>query len=174
VTRLPLDVHLMITDPEPYLDPFIKAGANHITFHIEANGDPRHLASGLRERGIGAGIALNPETPVERILDLLDLFDMALVMTVRPGFGGQSFLDENLHKVEAIRAREELSGRARPLFVQVDGGIDQRTAAASRAAGADVFVAGNSIFGNRDLGAAVRALREAVERAPSPAGRHGS
>jgi ribulose-phosphate 3-epimerase len=167
-TRLPLDVHLMITDPGKYLDSFIKAGASHITFHIEAQDDPRELASRLHEKGIGAGLALNPESPVERVLDYIPLFELILVMTVHPGFGGQSFLGENLEKVMAIRARERslkaggpVSG-SRAVDVEVDGGIDSSTARLAQEAGANVFVAGNAIFRAADPIEAVRSLRRAL------------
>ncbi len=166
VTRLPLDVHLMITDPARYVDPFIKAGAHHITFHVEVVADPVALARSLRARGIGAGISLNPGTGVERVRDLIPELDMVLVMTVNPGFGGQSFLGDNLEKVRALRRAERATSRARPLDVQVDGGIDERTAPLARAAGANVFVAGSSIFRSPDPGAALRALRHRIEATP--------
>lgn len=167
-TRLPLDVHLMITDPGKYFDSFIKAGANHITFHIEANGDAAELCSKLHERGIGAGLALNPETPVERVIDLVPLFELILVMTVHPGFGGQSFLCENLEKVKAIRRLERSfkgggsEKTPKALDVQVDGGIDSRTARQAQEAGANVFVAGNAIFRSGDPTEALRSLRRAL------------
>ncbi|MBI4602873.1 MAG: ribulose-phosphate 3-epimerase [Planctomycetes bacterium] len=166
-TRLPLDVHLMITDPERYLEPFVAAGAHHITFHIEACGDPAGLARRLRERGIGAGLALNPATPAGAALDLLPHFDLLLVMTVNPGFGGQPFLGDNLGKVRAIRERERGLGPSRrpaagPLDIEVDGGIDARTARLCREAGANVFVAGNAIFRAPDPRAALRELRRSV------------
>ncbi len=170
-TRLPLDVHLMITDPGRYVEAFVNAGADHVTFHVEVAGDPLRLARWLRERRVGAGLALNPETPVERVLGLVSSFDMILVMTVRPGFGGQSFLHENLEKVRAIRNLERdhpPAGRA--LDVEVDGGIDARTAALAREAGANVFVAGNAIFRADDPRTAVRELRASLngERREGP------
>ena len=165
VTRLTLDVHLMITDPGKYLDAFVAAGAHHITFHIEANGDPVEMARHLHGRGIGAGLTLNPATPVERIIDLLEHFEMFLIMTVHPGFGGQSFLGDNLQKARKIREREGLERRSRaPLDVEVDGGIDARTALLARRAGCNVFVAGNSIFGKPDPQGALRTLRESLEK----------
>ena len=174
ITRLPLDVHLMITDPGKYLDSFADAGAHHITFHIEAEGDPADLVRRLRKRGLGAGLCLNPETPVERILDLLPLFDMILVMTVHPGFGGQSFLGENLEKARAIRKREKERPRPEgPLDVEVDGGIDAQTAVRALETGVNVFVAGNSIFGKDDPAGALRDLRRALEGAALDAARSG-
>jgi len=167
VTRLPLDVHLMITDPTRYVDSFIKAGANHITFHVEVLDDPLSLARSLRARGIGAGISINPGTGVDRVLDLIPELDLVLVMTVNPGFGGQAFLGENLDKVRALRRAERSAARTQPLDIQVDGGIDERTAPLARAAGANVFVAGSAIFKSPDPRAALRALRARVEAEPA-------
>lgn len=192
VTDLPLDVHLMITDPERYIDSFVAAGASHITFHLEANGDHRRMAESLRERGIGAGMCVSPPTPIDGILPLIDILDMVLIMTVHPGFGGQSFLGENLEKARAIRrwegdpegkrgrpgesAREagrSDAGTGRPIDVEVDGGIDATTVGAARDAGCNVFVAGNSIFRSPDPGEALREIRRALggttpERARNP------
>jgi ribulose-phosphate 3-epimerase len=164
VTELPLDVHLMITNPGKYLESFVKAGAAHVTFHVEADGDPAAMAEWLHRHNVGAGIALNPETPVETILDLLPLFDMVVVMTVYPGFGGQSFLAENLEKVKAIRAHENRLGSGRGVLdVEVDGGIDMRTALQSQRAGANVFVAGSSIYGVPEPGEALVAMRRGLD-----------
>ena len=161
-TRLPLDVHLMITDPDRYLELFVKAGAHHVTFHVEAAKDPVALASWLRERRVGAGLALNPDTPIERALDLLPHFDMILVMTVRPGFGGQAFMTECLEKVHRVREAAAMAGRA-SMDVEVDGGIDARTGLLAKEAGANVFVAGNSIFRSQDAARAVHQLRQSLE-----------
>jgi ribulose-phosphate 3-epimerase len=158
VTSLPLDVHLMITDPEKYAPSFLKAGANHITFHVEVHPDPLRLASLIRERGASVGLALNPETPVSSVLPFVEHFDLILVMTVHPGFGGQSFLGENLEKVVAIREASR-----RDVDVPVAGGVDSRTAALALAAGANVFVAGNAIFGAPDPRKAMAELRAALE-----------
>jgi ribulose-phosphate 3-epimerase len=171
VTRLPLDVHLMITQPGKHIDAFVRAGASHVSFHLEAEGDMEAMARGLREKGVGAGLVVNPETPVERALGLLPGFDMILVMTVHPGFSGQGFLAENLEKVRAVRALESkllASGRrGRALDIEVDGGIDERTAVLARDAGANVFVAGSAIFrhgeGDPPPGEALRALRRRLE-----------
>lgn len=162
-TRLPLDVHLMITDPRRYLDPFIDAGADHISFHIEANSDPLDCIEHLRRRRVGAGLALSPDTPVDRVLDLVSRVDMMLVMTVRPGRGGQSLIPEALQKIPPIRRREEALRASDPGFsidVQVDGGIDLQTVVSAARAGASVFVAGSSIFGGDDPGAEVTAFRQ--------------
>jgi ribulose-phosphate 3-epimerase len=172
VTRLPLDVHLMITDPSRYAESFIRAGANHVTFHVEVEKDPPRLAAWLHERGVGAGLALNPETPVDGVLDLVPHFDLILVMTVHPGFGGQSFLPETVEKVAAVRSRARMRAAGSvPLDIQVDGGIDRTTAAEALAAGANVFVAGSSIFGGGDPASAVRELRESLDATASRSGR---
>jgi ribulose-phosphate 3-epimerase len=167
VTDLPLDVHLMITDPARYADSFIRAGATHITFHIETESDHLALCATLRARGIGCGISVNPETPVERIEHLLDVVDLVLVMTVHPGFGGQSFLEGNLSKVRhARRHYDEARSRdpnARVADIQVDGGVDADTIARCAEAGANVFVAGSAIFRASDPVEALRSLRRRAE-----------
>ncbi len=166
VTALPLDVHLMITDPDRYVKPFVDAGADHITFHVETDTDHQALLDWLCERNIGRGIALSPDTPVERVLDYLGVVDRVLVMTVYPGFGGQSFLGDNLDKVRRIRSAEQaIRAAGRPEFsidIQVDGGVDEETIVACHEAGADNFVAGSTVFGSPDPAAAVRALKRAI------------
>ncbi|MEE3180346.1 MAG: ribulose-phosphate 3-epimerase [Planctomycetota bacterium] len=159
-TRLPLDVHLMITDPEDYLESFIKAGADHISFHVEAKGDKGAMLDLLEERGVGKGIAVNPSTPAEEILEFLPRLDMVVVMTVNPGFGGQAFLGDNLDKVRRIRQEEEKLSLEKKLNIEVDGGVDRGTIGACLEAGADIFVAGSAIFGAADPGAATRELIE--------------
>ena len=164
-TRLPLDVHLMITDPGRYIDPFIEAGADHISFHIEVVPEPGELVRRLRQRGVGVGVAVNPETPVDPVLEVADQIDMVVVMTVHPGFGGQSFLGANLEKVRALRDWEKAHGRlenGRRLDVEVDGGIDITTGPLAAEAGANVHVAGSSVFGASDPGRAVGDLRRAL------------
>ena len=159
-TTLPLDVHLMITDPEDYLESFIKAGANHISFHIEAEGDKGAMLDLLEEQGVGKGIAVNPATSVEDILEFLPRLDMVVVMTVNPGFGGQAFLGDNLDKVRRLRQEEEKLSREKKLNIEVDGGVDRGTIGACLEAGADIFVAGSAIFGAADPAAATRELIE--------------
>jgi ribulose-phosphate 3-epimerase len=163
VTDVPLDVHLMITDPGSYLETFVEAGADHISFHVEVGGDARGMLDWLREKGVGRGIAINPETAIEPVLELLPHVDMVVVMTVHPGFGGQSFLGENLEKVRKVRQEEEkLRQHGHPdldLDVEVDGGIDPKTIVQSRDAGANVFVAGSSIFAEADIESAIHELR---------------
>lgn len=166
VTGLPLDVHLMLTDPEAFLEAFVEAGANHISFHVESRGDHERMFKWLRARGIGRGLAVNPETPVERALDWLPEVDMVLVMTVHPGFGGQKFLGENLDKVKRIRSHERaLRDNGQGDFstdVEVDGGINETTLSKAKQAGANIFVAGSSVFGNDDPERAVERLRAQI------------
>ena len=174
VTRLPLDVHLMISDPGRYVPAFVEAGADHVSFHIETPSPAsRRGADSVEEPGsqlarhqeildwlasqdVGRGIALNPDTPAESVRELLPRVEMVLVMTVHPGFGGQRFLEENLDKVRALRALRE------DVDIEVDGGVDADNIVACRDAGANVFVAGSSIYGEEDPGEAALRLRELV------------
>jgi ribulose-phosphate 3-epimerase len=161
-TRLPVNVHLMLTDPFRFLEPFAAAGADSITVHVESNDDPRKCIRWLRDRRLGAGVSLNPDTPVERILELVPLVDIILVMTVHPGFGGQKFIEGTLGKIQPIRsAGNRPEG---PIDIMVDGGIDEKTVGAVARAGANVLVAGNSIFGKPDPGLALKEIREAAAR----------
>jgi ribulose-phosphate 3-epimerase len=153
-TDAPLDVHLMITDPAAYIEPFADAGADSITFHIEATDDPTALVEQIRRRGLGAGVTLRPGTPAESLDAVLPLVDLVLVMTVEPGYGGQSFMDDQLAKIESIRSKLSPAQR-----LEVDGGIDATTAPRCLAAGADVFVAGTAVFRRDDPVAAARQLR---------------
>ena len=153
-----LDTHLMITDPQKYAREFIKAGADHITFHIETVDDPTAFIDQLRSLGVTVGVTLNPETPVETVEKVAGLCDMVLVMTVHPGFGGQSFIDAAAQKCRRIR---QIVGP--DVRIEVDGGIDVTTVARARDYGADTFVAGNAIFGKQDRPAAIAAIRQAME-----------
>lgn len=154
-----LDTHLMITDPEKYAPEFIKAGSDHITFHIETVNNPVDFIKALRDQGVTVGVTLNPETPVETIEKVASLCDMVLVMTVHPGFGGQSFIDEAAQK--CIRVREIVGPDVR---IEVDGGIDAKTIAIVRDYGADTFVAGNAIFGKENRSEAIAQLRAALRQ----------
>lgn len=142
VTKLPLDVHLMISDPARYARPFIDAGADTILFHIEAVPEPSELLRSIRSRGVAPGLVLNPSTPAEAVLPYLDLCDLVLTMSVQPGFGGQAFKSEVLDKVRVLRA----AARA-DTIMSIDGGIGLKTIGASAAAGIDLFVAGTAVFG---------------------------
>jgi ribulose-phosphate 3-epimerase len=164
-TTLPMDCHLMIEDPDRWAPAYVEAGARNVTFHVEAAHAPVRLARELRAEGARAGMALKPATPVEPYADLFDELDMLLVMTVEPGFGGQKFLDLCVPKIR--RARELARSRGVELWLQVDGGITEDTIAQCAEAGADVFVAGSSVFGADEPDAAVKALREKARSAAS-------
>jgi ribulose-phosphate 3-epimerase len=155
-TDLFFDTHLMITDPEKYAPEFVKAGSNHISFHIETTRQPEKLIDKLHKAGASVGVTLNPETPVETIEKVAPLCDMILVMTVHPGFGGQSFIHEAAKK--CIRVREIVGPNIR---VEVDGGIDPETAPITVSYGADTLVAGHAIFSKRDRAAAIKAIMDA-------------
>ncbi len=165
VSPLPLDVHLMIEDADRWAPQYAEAGAASVTFHAEAAAAPVKLARELRDAGAKAGMALRPATPVEPYLDLLGELDMLLVMTVEPGFGGQSFLDLTLPKIR--RAAEVIRGAGLPLVIQVDGGITEETIVRAADAGATVFVAGSSVYGAGDADSAISALRSAATRTQS-------
>jgi ribulose-phosphate 3-epimerase len=157
LTDVPLDVHLMVERPEHYLAEFAEAGANVFTFHPEATVHvQRHLA-GARERGMLAGLALNPSTPVSFIEEALDDIDLVLVMSVNPGFGGQVYLPHSTEKIRRIRAI--LDRRGARAVLEVDGGITADTIAEPWGAGADTFVAGTAVFGGDDPAQAVRDLK---------------
>ena len=152
-----LDVHLMISHPAQYLDDFIAAGSDMVTFHIEAESDPLPLLQKLHSAGRKGGLAIRPGTAVETLLPYVGACDMVLVMTVEPGFGGQSFMVEPLEKIVAIR-----EAGAEDLDVQVDGGITVATLPQALQAGANVFVAGSAVFGGEDVPANVAALKQAM------------
>jgi len=162
-----MDVHLMIAPVDPYIDAFAKAGADIITAHVEAGPHIHRTLQTIRGHGVKAGLALNPGTPVEAALPLLDMVDMVLVMTVNPGFGGQKFIHSCLEKVRRLRA--EIGDR--PIHIQVDGGVTTETAPLVARAGADSLVAGSAVFkgGSVDkaqvYGQNIRAIRQAAELA---------
>ncbi len=155
-TDLVLDCHLMISEPERYVEAFAKAGADHISIHIEATDKPEQLIDIIHDLGCTAGVTINPETPASAIKDVAPLCEMVLVMTVHPGFGGQSFMRDAAQKIAEIR--EFVGGDAR---IQVDGGIDRTTAGEVVKLGADTLVAGNAIFGQKDRLAAIQAIQNA-------------
>jgi ribulose-phosphate 3-epimerase len=161
-TKLFLDCHLMVDNPGVLLDDFAEAGADRCIVHIEV-GDPRPLFAELRERGLGVGLTLNPETPVDTVLPFLGEIDLLLVMSVHPGFGGQSFIPEVLDKVRA--ARRAIDDAALPVEIEIDGGINIDTAREAVAAGVDILVAGSAIFAEPDPAAAARAIRDAARLA---------
>jgi len=162
VSPRPLDVHLMIDDPDRWAPDYARAGAECVTFHAEATTNPIELARTLRSIGSRAGIALKPGTPAGPYLELLDEFDQVLVMTVEPGFGGQSFMESTMPKLELLRAAADRTGSR--VWLQVDGGIDLATIAIARDSGADTFVAGSAVFNSPDPDAQIALLRAAAQQ----------
>jgi ribulose-phosphate 3-epimerase len=163
VSPVPLDVHLMIDDPDRWAPEYADTGAAGVTFHAEAAADAVELARELRARGAKAGVSLKPGTPIETIVDDLAEFDLVLVMTVEPGFGGQSFMPETMPKLTALAHIRERRGLSFDL--QVDGGISADTIAIAAAAGADVFVAGSAVFGGDDPAERIARLRSLADAA---------
>ncbi|MDD5136650.1 MAG: ribulose-phosphate 3-epimerase [Candidatus Omnitrophica bacterium] len=151
-TKMPLDVHLMITDPEKYVESFAKAGADIITFHAESQDDPGEVIKLIRYYKKKAGISIRPKTDLKAIEPMLSMVDMVLVMTVEPGFAGQEFIADCLKKIEALRKDFKKD-------IQVDGGINEFTAADVKKSGANVIVAGTAVFGTKDYAKAIRGLR---------------
>jgi ribulose-phosphate 3-epimerase len=168
-TTLPLDVHLMITDPDRYLEPFIDAGANLISVHVEVLPHLHRTIAQIKKLGAKAGVVLNPSTPVSAIEEVAGDVDFVLVMSVNPGFGGQVFIPRSLHKIRAVRDLLDRAGNT-TAPIEVDGGVDLTTVVSVVEAGADWLVAGNAIFGSGDAESAARALKAAAERAV-PGGR---
>jgi len=158
LSKLPLDVHLMIQKPGDYIDAFYEAGADIITIHVESVDNPRPILEKIASLGCGAGLALNPATPLEKVLPHLDLCDLALVMSVNAGFGGQKFNPIALEKLSSLR-------KAAPAncLLEVDGGVNTSTIASCADAGAEVFVVGSAIFGQEDYGNAIAGLSEATK-----------
>lgn len=155
-SKLPLDVHLMIENPEKYVDKFIDAGASIIVFHKETSKDPEKLIAHIKERGVKAGIAINPDTKAETLDNLLDKLDMILVMSVHPGFGGQKFIESSLEKIKYLRKRTEVD-------IEVDGGINKETISKAIEAGANVIVAGSAIFSKENREQAIKELKEEIK-----------
>jgi ribulose-phosphate 3-epimerase len=155
-----LDVHIMVEDAAYYAERFAEAGASSVTFHVEATDRPGEIVDRLHERGLGAGITLRPGTAAEVIRPLVEAVDLVLVMTVEPGYGGQAFMEDQLGKIASIRSWLRPEQR-----LEVDGGIKPETAARCAEAGADLFVAGSSVFGSGDVAGAIAAIREAAAAA---------
>ena len=157
ITDMTLDTHLMIEHPDKYIEPFIENGSDIVTIHVEASTDVRRDLQTIRSHGRKAGLTLNPDTPVERVMDFFGDIDLFLVMSVFPGFGGQKFIGDVLSKVEAaadFRAKNGLD-----FAIEIDGGINADTAALARDAGVDILVAGTSVFRADDYAAAIRGMR---------------
>lgn len=160
-TSVYFDCHLMTTNPDVYLEDLKEAGADLVTVHIEVIPNPTRVAERAKDIGLAFGLVLSPDTPFAGVEPYMELTDLLLVMSVYPGFGGQSFMPEVLPKVEA--ARKFIDSHALPVDIQIDGGVTDRTAPLARQAGANVFVAGTAIFGDPDPAGAVRRLRNAIE-----------
>ena len=160
VTKLPLDVHLMITEPERFIDDFAKAGADIITIHQEASPHIHRGMQMIKNAGVKAGVVINPGTPVAMIEHVLSMADQVLIMTVNPGFGGQSFIEETVSKI--ARLAELKAEKGYHYDIEVDGGIDPETARICKAAGANVFVAGSYIYNAESPKDRIDALREAL------------
>jgi ribulose-phosphate 3-epimerase len=162
VAQQPIDAHLMIADPDRWAPAYVEAGAGSVTFHVEAAAAPVRLAREIRAKGARASMALKPATPIEPYEDMLAELDMVLIMTVEPGFGGQSFLDLCLPKIR--RARTLIDKHGGDIWLQVDGGVSLETIGRCAEAGADVFVAGSAVFGADDPDGMVALLREDAGR----------
>ena len=158
--QLPLDVHLMVQRPLKFIEAFAKAGADMLSVHIEAEDDVKEALLLIKKLGVKAGLSVKPDTDPKRLGDYLDLLDLVLVMTVQPGFGGQSFLPHSPAQIAAVRA--QISAAGRPVWLEVDGGINAHTAAEAARAGADAFVAGNAIFAAADPQKALADIRRAA------------
>jgi len=168
VTKLPLDVHLMITNADAYIKEFADAGADYLTVHVEACPHLHRTVQAIKERGVKAGVTLNPATPLGSVEAILPDADLLLIMSVNPGFGGQSFIPSSLQKISQARAMiERLGSRA---LLEVDGGVKVENAAQIVAAGADILVSGSAIFSSRDYGATITAMRQAGQ-SPAKTGR---
>jgi len=163
LTRLPLDVHLMVREPEHYIDQFADLGAAVFTFHPEATIHVERQIARVHERGMKAGLALNPASPVSLIEEVLDELDLILVMTVNPGFGGQDYIPAGTGKIRRIR--QLLTARGSAAALEVDGGITVHTIRSAWEAGADTFVAGTAVFGDGDPTTAIAKLKQACETA---------
>ncbi|OGR57395.1 MAG: ribulose-phosphate 3-epimerase [Elusimicrobia bacterium RIFCSPLOWO2_02_FULL_39_32] len=162
VTSLVLDVHLMIDQPEKYVEPFAKAGADSITFHCEAPSNPREVITLIRKYGKNVGVSLRPKTPLSAIASYLHKVDLVLIMTVEPGFGGQKFMPEMLPKIKELKSfikEKNLSCK-----IEVDGGINKETGILTVKEGADILVAGNSIFSQKSRSNALKKIRSSVDK----------
>lgn len=160
ITALPLDVHLMIENPDQYIEAFAKAGADYITVHVEAAPHLHRTLEQIKKQGVKSGVVLNPATPADSIKYVLDSIDIVLLMTVNPGFGGQSFIHSVLPKISEVRNMGLENGVQ--YEIEVDGGINPETARLCKEAGANVFVAGSSIFNEKDRKKALQDIREQI------------
>ena len=159
VTNLPIDVHLMVVEPENYIEEYADIGASVFTFHPEATRHVQRQLARVRERGMGAGLALNPASPIALIEDVVSDLDLVLIMSVNPGFGGQRYIEASSDKIRRVRAL--LNARQSPAMLEVDGGITATTIRGAWEAGADTFVAGTAVFGEADPAKAIQKLKQA-------------
>ncbi len=165
IVNIPLDVHLMISNPDDYIDDYVKAGADILTVHQEACTHLHRTIQNIHQHGIKAGVSLNPATPLATIEDILEDLDLLLIMSVNPGFGGQKFIRRSLERIARVRQMAE--DRNPDLLLEVDGGINPETAREVVSSGANVLVAGNAIFGSTDIVGAMTDIRRAAEAAAS-------
>ena len=165
VTKLPLDCHLMMTNADAFIDEFASAGADYLTVHVEACPHLHRTVQAIKERGVKAGVTLNPATSLHTIEEILPEVDLVLIMSVNPGFGGQKFITSCLQKI--VRTRQMIDRAGSRALLEVDGGVKVDNAAQILAAGADVLVAGSAIFTSRDYAATIAALRAAGQPAPA-------
>lgn len=165
-TSLPLDCHLMIVEPERYVEDFVKAGADGVTVHAEATTHLDRTLHQIQEAGAKAGVSLNPATPVSAVEHVIGFVDLVLVMTVNPGFGGQKFIESCVPKIRQVQelAKKHRSPEAPPLELEVDGGINAQTARVVERAGATMAVAGSAVYDTEDYGAAIRGIRGSQKR----------
>ncbi len=163
VSTLPLDAHLMISEPEKYVEVFIKSGANSVSVHSEVCPDIPKIAKRIRELGARASIGVNPETSIDRVIAAAEHLDMILIMSVHPGFGGQEFIPASLQKLREVR--RELKRRGLSIDVEIDGGVKADNIAEVKAAGANVFVSGSGIFGEQDYGRIIAEMRDLIAHA---------
>lgn len=161
-TRLPFDVHLMIENPDAYLEAFVKAGSDILTVHVEATHHVHRTLARIRELGVKAGVSLNPATPLVQVEEILPLLDQLLIMTVNPGFGGQKFIEGMLPKIR--KARQLIEATAPQVLIEVDGGIGLDNMAAVATAGADIMVAGQAVFGRPDYGQTIASMRTILDK----------
>jgi ribulose-phosphate 3-epimerase len=160
-TKLPLDVHLMIENPDQFLEDFAKAGSDFLTVQVEASTHLHRTVQAIKALGVKAAVALNPATPVSALELILEDVDMVLVMSVNPGFGGQGFISQALQKIRDLKPM--IASKNPNVLIEVDGGINHKTIASVAKAGADVFVAGSAIFGSSDYGKTIREFRTLIE-----------
>lgn len=158
-TKSILDCHLMVTHPEKWIDAFAKAGADGITIHAEATEDLPAIIQKIKKYGVIAGVSINPDTPVEKIISILDQVDLVLIMSVHPGFGGQKFIESSIHKIEQLLTYKKNNS----FVIQVDGGIYHENIGRVRGAGADILVAGSAVFKDKNRKKSIRKLTEALE-----------